>query len=119
MLQIGEKTHEGIKLFILSGKFDFYSAEAFMDALAKVVKEGMNHIIVDISKIPFLDSPSLGIIVSSQKKLVANNGGMVLVIDLESEVGKVLTMTALHKLIPIFGTQKEALESFAPPVVKD
>ena len=119
MLQICEETHEGIKLFILSGKFDFYAGENFKAAITKMVGEGMNQIIVDISKIPFLDSSSLGIIVANQKKLVPNNGGMALVIDLESPVGKVLTATALSKLIPIFGNQKEALESFAPPVAKD
>ncbi len=119
MLQICEETHEGIKLFILSGKFDFYAGESFKAAITKVVGEGMNQIIVDISKIPFLDSSSLGIIVANKKKLVPNNGGMALVIDLESAVGKVLTTTALNKFIPMFGNQKEALESFAPPVVKD
>jgi hypothetical protein len=37
----------------------------------------------------------------------------------EKELHLLLEFKALHKLIPIFGNQKEALEFFAPPVVKD
>lgn len=112
MLQIQEESAGEVRVLSLFGKIDFYGTQAFKAALGKTEKEAINHIVSDLSHVPFIDSASLGVLVTTQKRFAQTNKTIYLVIDPESPVGQVLNHPSIQKLMPIFHSKREALSSF-------
>ena len=112
MLQIQEESAAEVRVLSLFGKIDFYGTQAFKAALGKTEKEAINHIVLDLSHVPFNDSASLGVLVTTQKRFAQTNKTIYLVIDPESPVGQVLNRPSIQKLMPIFHSKREALSSF-------
>ena len=109
ILQIQEESAAEVRVFSLSGKVDYYGVQEFKAALKK---EPIHHIIVDLLNLPFINSEFLGILVTTQQRLIKTNKTISLVVDPESAVGQVLNNPSIKKLMSIFHSKKEALSSF-------
>lgn len=70
-----------------------------------------NRIVVDMGKVTKLDSAGVGELVAV-KMACKERGAQVHLANFDDHVGKVLQMALIHKIIPSFGTQKEAIEAF-------
>lgn len=68
--------------------------------------------VVDLGKVTLLDSAGVGELVAVNSA-VKEKGGQLRLANLEDSVGKVLQMAMIHKIIPSFDTQKEAIASLA------
>jgi len=113
MLQIQEESAADVRMLSLSGKLDYYGVKDFKAALKK---EAINHIVLDLSQVPFINSDFLGVLVTTQQRFAKTNKTISLVVDPESIAGQILSHAAIQKLMPIFHSKKEALSSFlAPP----
>ena len=66
--------------------------------------------VVDLGKVTLLDSAGVGELVAVNSA-VKEKGGQLRLSNLEDSVGKVLQMALIHKIIPCFDTQKEAIAS--------
>ena len=109
MLQIQEESAADVRVLSLSGKVDYYGVQEFKAALKK---EPINHIVLDLSQVPFINSQFLGILITTQQRFAKTNKTLSLVVDPESLVGQILSHAAIQKLMPIFHSKKEALSSF-------
>ena len=112
MLQIQEESAAEVRVLSLSGKVDYYGVQDFKVALKKTEKDPINHIILDLSNIPFIGSDFLGAMVTTQKRFAQTHKTICLVVDPESVVGRILNQAAMKKLMPIYYSKKEALSSF-------
>lgn len=68
--------------------------------------------VVDLGKVTLIDSAGVGELVAVNSA-VKEKGGQLRLANLEDSVGKVLQMALIHKIIPSFDTQKEAVASLA------
>lgn len=68
--------------------------------------------VVDLGKVTLIDSAGVGELVAVNSA-VKEKGGQLRLANLEDSVGKVLQMAMIHKIIPSFDTQKEAIASLA------
>lgn len=59
---------ENYQLFRLTGLLDAFSEPTFRKVMDKCVEEGPKHLILDLSKIDFVDSSGLGSLVQLVKK---------------------------------------------------
>ena len=62
------EVRENYQLFKLTGLLDAFSEPTFRKVMEKCVEEGPKHLILDLSKIDFVDSSGLGALVQLVKK---------------------------------------------------
>ncbi|HBT20474.1 MAG TPA: anti-sigma F factor antagonist [Peptococcaceae bacterium] len=93
----------------LKGEFDMLTADEFRSAVddhfdGKRVK----NLILDISKVSFIDSSGLGAILARYKKIKQLNGNMVIV-GAKPQVKRVLELSGVVKIIEVYDDEKSAL----------
>lgn len=67
------------QLFRLTGLLDAFSEPTFRKVMEKCVEEGPKHLILDLSKIDFVDSSGLGSLVQLVKKAQGVEGSVQIV----------------------------------------
>jgi anti-sigma B factor antagonist len=53
----------------LGGELDLYNAEAVRGALFEYTADGLDRLVVDLSRVEFLDSTTLGVLVETRSRL--------------------------------------------------
>ena len=74
-----------------------------LDAHAKVV--------LDLTRLRFIDSSGLGVLVSGYKNAATHQGSIKLC-SLQTQVKSMFELTRLHRVFDIYQTMDEALESY-------
>ncbi len=96
----------------LEGKFIVGGESIYLkDKVKDVLNMGMKSVLVDMTKVPYVDSTGIGFLVSSHMA-VSNQGGSFKLLGLNSRIREVLRITKLEKIFEIFDTEEEALASF-------
>lgn len=67
-------------------------------------------VVLDLSRVPFLDSSALGVLVAVGKRLSARDARLQVVSD-RSIVRRIFSVTALDTLFPVLPTLDEALHA--------
>jgi anti-sigma B factor antagonist len=95
------------------GDLDGYTAPKLRDCLRRLMADGQYHIILDLTKVGFLDSTGLGVLVGGLRKVREHNGQLALVYNHE-RLNKMFQVTGLVKVFPIYSTVDEALQDTEP-----
>ena len=91
----------GIRVIILSGKLDLngtYSVE--VDFVRHCTGDNLR-ILVDLSKVNYISSIGIPMLINSAK-LVLSHGGRMALVNPQKGVADVLRMTGIHMIIPIY-----------------
>jgi anti-sigma B factor antagonist len=97
-----------IAVISLTGEVDLYTAPEFKAELVKVIEGRAEHVVVDLSDTSFIDSTTLGVLISGVKRLGPRNGRLVLVIT-DRNIRKIFDITGLDRVFPIFEERERAL----------
>ncbi|HVG22777.1 MAG TPA: STAS domain-containing protein [Thermoanaerobaculia bacterium] len=91
------------------------SAEFFSSALENVLKNESTNVIIDFTKIDYIDSTGIGELVGYLGKFTNQNRKLILVNPSE-RIQKLLKLAKLDAVFKIYGTEEEgiAAESGAP-----
>ena len=108
--QIDTRTH----LIELGGEVDLYTAPELKERLEQVIEGGTTRLVIDLSKATFIDSTTLGILVSGSKRL-GSDGGALAIVATDQSITKVFEITGLDRVFPIHDTREEALSDVASP----
>jgi anti-sigma B factor antagonist len=76
-------------------------------AVEKLIKEGKTKIIVDLSKVPYVDSAGIGILVGSLGHC-KQGGGQMRVVGVDDRVMQILKITNVDKVLPLDANLEEA-----------
>ncbi len=99
-------------IFRLYGELDMNTVPDFKKKINKLRKEKrINNIIINLSKIKFIDSTGIGAILGRYKKLKKNNGQLVLV-GVNKRVEKIFALSGITGLIPIYDKEKTAISEY-------
>ncbi len=82
-----------------AARIDAAVAIQFKDAMRAVTDGGMDHVILDLSQVAFVDSSGLGAIVAAMKQL--GKGRQLDLVGLTSDVGKVFQLTRMDTVFKI------------------
>ncbi len=93
----------------VGGEVDVYTAPKLREKLVELVGEGNYQIVVDMTKVEFLDSTGLGVLVGGLKRVRSHDGSLSLVCNQE-RILKIFRITGLTKVFPIHDTLDEALQ---------
>ncbi|NJM57821.1 MAG: STAS domain-containing protein [Synechococcales cyanobacterium RU_4_20] len=99
---------DNCQIFRLTGLLDAFSEPNFVKVLGKCIKEGSKNVILDLSKIDFIDSSGLGALVQVAK--LSQNEEGVLQIVTNARVTQTVKMVRLDKFLSLQPTVEAALE---------
>ena len=96
----------------LVGELDHHSAKEVKDMVEQGIKSGgVRHLVFDFSRLSFMDSSGIGVVVG-RFKLISSLGGQVAICGANRTVDRLLTMSGIKKLIPAYPTAVSALQHF-------
>jgi len=100
--------HDSLGLVELSGEVDLYTAPRFKTDLLELIETGVDTVVVDLSRVTFIDSTALGVIIGGVKRMRERDGRLVIVAG-SRPVVRILDVTGLDKVLTVFDTRDEAL----------
>ncbi len=109
ILQVTREDRDGVAVVRASGEVDVSTTPALRAELASI-PESAEKVVVDLSGVTFLDSTGLGVLIAAMKRLRdSDTGGQVQLVVTRPHIQKVLEVTGLTAVFPIFGSLDEAL----------
>ena len=104
---------DGWAVLSVQGEVDVYTAPRLRERLIELVEGGARHVVVDLSRVEFLDSTGLGVLVGALKRLRAVNGTLGLVCAHERLL-KIFRITALDRVFALYDTVEAATQASGP-----
>lgn len=82
------------------GEIDLYAAEFFKEQLEELIERGGREIVLDFTDVHFIDSTTLGALVSVLRR-VQEVGGTLSVVTGEGQPSRVFATSGLDRLFPV------------------
>lgn len=100
-----------IAILELEGRFDAYEVATVKTWLEEAVNKTPAQIVVNLTKVNFIDSTGLATFVQGMKHCRNNDGDLVLY-GLQQSVRVIFELTRLDRAFEIFETEDKALQAF-------
>jgi anti-sigma B factor antagonist len=100
----------GVVLLSLTGRFNMITAQSFRDYITKLVEDGSNRVVVDLSEVKSFDSSALGALIGGLKATRKAGGDLRLSSPTE-QVKLVLRLTNVDNLLICYDNAKEAFSN--------
>ncbi|MCA1030603.1 anti-sigma F factor antagonist [Bacillus timonensis] len=95
----------------LSGELDHHTAEDLRNQVTETIEnKKINHIVLNLEKLSFMDSSGLGVILGRYKQ-IKNNGGEMVVCSISPAVKRLFDMSGLFKIIRLESDEDYALQT--------
>ena len=109
-MNFGIKTEsdQGVTVIALTGEVDLYTAPELKEELVRVIDDGARRIVIDFRDTTFIDSTTLGVLVSGLKRLRPQGGNLALVIT-DNNIRKIFEITGLDRVFSIHEQRGEAV----------
>ena len=102
---------EDIAILDIEGEIDLYNAPEMKEIVKKLIDEKKLKIIVNLSKVSYIDSSGIGALISSVTAIKKGNGAMKL-INVYASVKKVFELTKLTSFFEIYDSEEAAMRAF-------
>jgi anti-anti-sigma factor len=111
-MDINVRKQKGVMIIVVEGAM-VMQEEAFpiMKRVVKELKTGQKNFVIDLGKVDKMDSAGVGELVAINVA-VKEKGGRFHMANFDEKIGKIIQMALIHKLIPTFDTQTEAIAAF-------
>jgi len=104
--------HAGpISIVEIEGRLTSFESGALRNSIAQLLKEGRKHIVLNLSRLDYLDSSGIGELVQSYMSVI-KRGGEMKVVGLTEKVEEILKITQLHQVFQEFQDEQSAVRSF-------
>lgn len=100
-----------VSLLDLSGRLTSFESGALRDSISRLLKQGRKNIVLNLSRLQYLDSSGIGEL-AREYVTVVKQGGQMKVVGLSSRVEEILKITQLYQVFPEFPSEEAALQSF-------
>lgn len=108
-LRVDRADHGSALVYHVAGEVDTLTAPALDGALAGIYETAeTNRVVLDLSDVPFLSSAGLSILVDHHSRC-ERNGITLCVVATQRATLRAIQITALDRIIPLFGTTTDAL----------
>ena len=99
-MQVEAKIYQEILYLSIVGELDEHSANITRSVMDKQIEEQkFNKVVIDLSKLEFMDSTGIGVLIGRYKKLRAKNIP-VFIANPSPQADKIFNMTALYDIMP-------------------
>jgi anti-sigma B factor antagonist len=103
-----ERIDDGTAVIAVAGEVDLYTAPELKRELLAAVEQGVRRVVVDLSEATFIDSTTLGVLLSGVKRLRPLDGELAVVCT-DRNIRKIFEITLLDRVFSIYDERGEAL----------
>jgi anti-sigma B factor antagonist len=105
---IEDESHKDSIVIKLQGEVDLYAAPELKDHVNGAIESGKTKLVLDLTEATFIDSTTLGILVSGMKRL-RPRGGMLAVLCPDPTMARIFDITGLNRMFSVHDTLEGAL----------
>jgi len=113
METIVRKTGDVAVVTLISDQLDVGNADSFRQEIAPVLDD-VNKLVLDLSRVQFVDSRGCGAMIACLKQVSAT-GGVLKLCGVTPPVRTVLELIRLHRICEFLNTPEEAVQAFHSP----
>jgi anti-sigma B factor antagonist len=99
---------DDVQVFDLAGSLDIATSPTVRAALTEASERGSHRLIVDLTRVDFLDSTGLGALIGGQRR-AKEFGGEVRLVAKEGQILRLLRITGLLNVFAVYPTLEEAV----------
>ena len=99
----------------LEGEVDVYTAPQLKQQMIGLLETGAKELVVNLTKVEYLDSTALGVLIGGLKRIRELDGNMVLVCP-SPRIKRVFEITGLDKIFDIYNSEEEAQEAMGKEI---
>ena len=100
-------SHNNVPVLRIDGKIIGGAANALKREMDKQIEQGRGDLVLDMAKVPLLDSTALGIIIATLQFLKKIDGKLVL-LNPQHAVINVLQVTRLNTILEVYSDEESA-----------
>ena len=95
----------------INGDIDHHYAEEIRDKIDKQFsRSNSKNIILDFSKVTFMDSSGIGMIIG-RYKIIEKHGGKLFIASIPKDISRLFNISGLQKIIPQFDSPEQAVNN--------
>ena len=98
---------------VQEAKLTYPVLASFFSEIRQRVEGGARKVIIDLQAVGYLDSASIGCLMDVHR-LLQEKGGALRLSGLQPRVETMISMTGVHKIVPLHRDEEEALAGFGP-----
>lgn len=110
-MNISIEKNEGVAVLTLEGEVDLNSSPNLRQQLQEILKEKIQKLCVDLSKVKYIDSSGIATLIEAQQKLYDAKGELRLA-GIPKPIYSVFEIAKLDAVFSIFPDKSEALKGF-------
>ena len=104
-LIMNSRTPDDTTCFLeIEGEVDVYTSPQLKQDIVKLAEGGVKHVVINLSKVEYLDSTGLGVLIGGLKRLRESDGNLVLV-GPGMRILRIFEITGLDKIFEIYAPQ--------------
>lgn len=111
-LSLGSRNERGWTVVDVKGEVDLFTAPKFREHVVALVEKDQRKIAVNLEDVEFMDSTGLGVLVGVLRRLKERDGELAL-LGPQGSVLRVLTVTGLNRVFPIYDSLEQAIAAEA------
>ncbi|MDQ0339163.1 stage II sporulation protein AA (anti-sigma F factor antagonist) [Caldalkalibacillus uzonensis] len=110
-LHVELSTKEDVLIIRLAGELDHHTAEQLRrKAEQKLSEENINHILLNLADLTFMDSSGLGVILGRYKQ-ISQQGGQMIVCAISPTIYRLFELSGMFKILKFVDSEEQALET--------
>ena len=94
----------------INGELDAFNVDELAKAFGEADHDGCEALVIDLSRVSFMDSTALGLVVRTVNE-IADGGGRAKVVLPETSARRIFEITTLDRVLPVAASREEALRS--------
>jgi len=111
-VQIHERVVSGIVVLSVAGELKMENCGGLKDRVQSLMKQGRRQLLIDLEKVPWMDSAALGQLVAVSVT-TKNSGGSLKLVNLTKRLKELLAMTKLAPQFDTYDNEAAAVASFS------
>jgi anti-anti-sigma factor len=112
-----EKTGDATIIRIQTARVIYPLLPTLVARTKEAVDGGARSLVLDLQAVSYIDSATIGCIMDIYR-LAKDQGGGLHILAPQARVETMLSMAGVHKIVPIFREEDDAIKAFAPPAGK-
>ena len=95
------------RVLTIEGEIDVYTSVRLKEYVLERIEEGAKTVVLNLSRVEYLDSTGLGVLISVLKHLREKQGAMILV-GPTPRITRIFEITGLYKIFTVYETEELA-----------
>lgn len=108
-MKIDKRLSDDYVILSLKGEFDTFYCPRFQEEVEDVLERGVNHVLLNMRLVKFVNSTALGAVIKAFKRCKAE-GGELVIGQPSIFVKKVVSQLGIDQLVPMFDNEEEAVK---------